>query len=203
MRWLWLLALVAVTGVAIVWSAGGENETVGGAQATTSAVVATTVPVPATFPIPLPDLPPLPGGPPALPPGLGGDGGEVLNIHSRVVPFTPGQTSWTSSGIVAITVRIDTPAPKVGEEVAFEVVATTAGLACCRVQLRPGEDASFDAGGGLACLPSEAAGTTTATFRWVHVYQGRGRFTLSVVARAGTCSETTGTGGLTGVIEVV
>jgi hypothetical protein len=202
MRWLWLLALLAVAAVAIVWSAGGEIETVGGAQATTSTVVAPTVPVPATFPIPLPDLPPLPGGPPAPPPGVGG--GEVLNIHSRVVPFTPGQTSWTSrSTPIAITVRTDKPAPKAGEPVTFEVEVTTTTQACCGVVLRPGGDASFEAGGGLACLPTEAPGTLTATFRWVHVYESSGRFTFSVLARAGTCSQPPETGGLTGLIEVV
>lgn len=47
-----------------------------------------------------------------------------------------------------------------------------------------------------------ATGTTTATFRWVHAYERSGRYALSVLARAGTCSEGTGTGGVTGVIEV-
>lgn len=199
MRWIWLVAVVAVVAVATVWSGGRKTETVSSAQASTSAVVlqTTTVPAPAPFPIPLPDVPPPPGMPPAQP-----GGGEILNIHSRVVPFTPGQTSWSSSGVVAITVRTDKAAPKAGEAVTFEVVAVTAGLACCRVVLRPGGDASFDSGGGLACLPSEAAGTTTATFRWVHVYESSGRFILSVTARAGTCSEAAGTGGLSGLIEV-
>ena len=36
----------------------------------------------------------------------------------------------------------------------------------------------------------------------LRVYESSGRFTLSVTARAGACSEATGTGGLTGVIEV-
>lgn len=194
MRWLWLLALVAVAAVATVWSPGSDVEPGSGAQATTSSVVVDTIPTPATFP--LPPIPPLPVSP--LPPG----DGEVLNIHSQVLTFTPGQTSWTStSSIVAVTVRTD-KAAKVGEAVAFEVVVATAGPACCRVVLRPGGDASFDAGGGLTCLPDEAAGTRTATFRWVHVYESTGRSALSVTARAGTCSEPAVTGGLSGVIEV-
>ena len=199
MRWIWLLALVAIVAVAAVWSGGSDPGTVSGAQPTTSSVVSETIPLTAPFPIPLPDVPPPPGPLPAAPPG---GGGEVLNIHSRVIPFTPGHTSWAASGVVALTVRTDKAAPKVGEAVTFEVVVATAGLACCRVVLRPGGDASFDAGGGLACLPSEAAGTTTATFRWVHVYQSSGRFTLTVTARAGTCSEPPATGGLSGVVEV-
>ena len=201
MRWIWLLAVVAVVAVATVWAGGRDTATLSGAQATTSSVVAETIPGPAQEPapvaIPLPDIP-LPPGVPAAPPG----GGEILNIHSPVVSFTPGRTSWTASGVVAVTVRTDKAAPKVGEAVTFEVVVATAGLACCGVMLRPGDGASFDGGGGLACLPSEAAGTTTATFRWVHVYESSGRFTLSVIARAGACSEATGTGGVTGVIEV-
>jgi hypothetical protein len=199
MRWIWLLALVAVVAVATVWSGGRDTVTVSGAQATTSSVVSESIPVtaPAPIAIPLPDIP-LPPGVPAAPPG----GGEILNIHSPVVPFTPGLTSWTAAGLVAITLRTDKAAPRVGEAVTFEVVVATAGLACCGVMLRPGDGASFDGGGGLACLPSEAAGRTTATFRWVHVYKSSGRFTLSVIARSGTCSEATGTGGVTGVIEV-
>jgi hypothetical protein len=199
MRWIWLLALVAVVAVATVWSGGRDTVTVSGAQATTSSVVSESIPVtaPAPIAIPLPDIP-LPPGVPAAPPG----GGEILNIHSPVVSFTPGQTSWTASGVVAITLRTDKAAPRVGEAVTFEVVVATAGLACCGVMLRPGDGASFDGGGGLACLPSEAAGRTTATFRWVHVYERSGRYTLSVIARAGTCSEATGTGGLAGFIEV-
>lgn len=196
MRWKGLLTLLAIL-AAGGCSGGGDVETVGGARATTTSVVVETIPTPPTFP----PLPPLPGSPPPLPPG--GGGGEVLNIHSQVLPFTPAQTSWTStSTAIAITVRTDKAAPKVGEAVAFEVVVATATLACCHVVLRPGGDASFESGAGLACLPSEAAGRTTATFRWVHVYQSSGRFSLSVMARAGTCSETTATGGLTGVIEV-
>ena len=103
---------------------------------------------------------------------------------------------------MAITLRIDKAAPRAGEAVTFEVVVATDGLACCGVVLRPGGDASYDSGGGLACPPTAAAGTTTATFRWVHVYQSSGRYLLTVTARAGMCSEATGTGGLTGVIEV-
>jgi hypothetical protein len=200
MRWIWLVAMLAIVGVATVWSADGGHETVTSAQVTTTSVVVETIPRPEPSPIPFPDFPPppLPPGLPAAPPG----GGEILNVHSRVSPFTPGQTSWSASGVVAITVRTDKAAPKVGEAVTFEVVVATAGLACCRVELRPGDDASLDAGGGLACLPSEAAGKTTATFRWVHVYQSSGRFPLRVTARAGTCTESTGTGGLSGVIEV-
>ena len=199
MRWIWLLAVVAVVAVATVWAGGRTIETVGGAQVTTTSVLSVTTPgtEPAPVPMPLPDIP-LPPGVPAAPPG----GGEVLNFHSRVVPSTPGQTSWSSSGVVAVTVRTDKAAPKVGEAVTFEVVVATAGLACCGVVLRPGDGASLDGGGGLACLPSAAAGTTTATFRWVYVYESSGRFTLSVLARAGTCSESTGTGGVTGIIEV-
>ena len=197
MRWIWLVALVAVVAVATVWTGGRQTATVSRAQATTSSVVFETIPAPAPVPIPLPDIP-LPPGVPASPPG----GGEVLNVHSQVVPFTPGLTSWTTSGVVAITLRIDKAAPRVGDAVTLEVVVATAGLACCGVVLRPGGAASFEGGGGLACLPHATAGTTTATFRWVHVYESSGRFTLSVIARAGTCSEAAGTGGLTGVIEV-
>jgi hypothetical protein len=199
MRWIWLLVVVAVAAVATVWAGGRQIETVGGVQATTSSVVVETTPGPAPLPIPFPDIPPLPGGPPVAPPGVGGD--EVLNIHSRVFSLRPGQTSWSTTGPVNITVRTDKAAPKVGEAVAFEVVVATAGPACCRVVLRPGGDASFDTGGGLGCLPNEAAGTTTATFRWVHVYESRGQFTLNVIARAGTCSEPAATGGFSGVIE--
>ncbi|HET7722208.1 MAG TPA: hypothetical protein VFK43_19720 [Acidimicrobiales bacterium] len=193
------MALAAVVAVATVWAGGRDAATVSGAQATTTSVVFEAIPgpAPAPVPIPLPDIP-LPPGVPASPPG----GGEVLNVHSQVVPFTPGLTSWTTSGVVAITLRIDKAAPRVGDAVTFEVVVATAGLACCGVLVRPGDDASFEGGGGLACLPSAAAGTTTATFRWVHVYERSGRFTLSVIARAGTCSEAAGTGGLTGIIEV-
>jgi hypothetical protein len=199
MRWICLLAVAAVVAVATVWVGGRDTVTVSGAQATTSSVVSETIPVTASapVPIPLPDIP-LPPGVPATPPG----GGEILNIHSPVVSFTPGQTSWTASGVVAITLRTDKAAPKVGEAVTFVVVVATAGPACCGVMFRPGDDASFDGGGGLACLPSAAAGTTTATFRWVHVYESSGRYPLSVIARAGTCSEATGTGGLSGFIEV-
>ena len=200
MRWLWLVALLAVVGVATVWSAGGEIETGRGASATTSSVVAETSPTPSTFPVPPP--PPPRDPPPPVPPG--GGGGEILNVHSQVLPFRPGQTSWTStSTAIAVTVRSDRAAPKAGEAVAFEVVVTTATEACCRVVLRPGGDASYDSGGGLGCLPPEAVATRTATFRWVHVYESSGHFTLSVTARAGTCSEPPATGGLTGVIEVV
>jgi hypothetical protein len=81
-------------------------------------------------------------------------------------------------------------------------VVATAGSACCRVVLSPGGNASFSAGGGLTCLADDAAGTTTATFRWVHVYETAGRFLFTVTARSGTCNELAGTGGLTGVIEV-
>ena len=194
-----LLAILAILAVAGGCSDGGGLETGGGAPATTSSVVVETIPTPATFPFP--PLPPLPVPPPPLPPG-GGDG-EVLNVHSQVLPFMPGQTSWTSASTpIAITVRTDKAAPKAGEAVAFEVVVTTATQACCRVVLRPGGDASFDSGGGLACMPDEATGVGTATFRWIHVYESSGRFTLSVTARAGTCSEPAATGGLTGFIEV-
>lgn len=196
MRWIWLTALVVVVAVAAVWAGGRQIETVGGVQATTSSVVVETVPRPAQ--IPFPDFqPPLPPGFSAAPPG----GGEVLNIHSQVIPFTPGRTSWAAAGIVAISVRTDKAAPKVGEEVTFDVELATAGLACCGVLLQPGGETSLEAGGGLACLRSEAAGTTKVTFRFVHVYQSSGRFLLRVIARAGTCSESTGTGGLSAVIE--
>ena len=186
------MAIVAVAGGC---SDRGRLETVGGAQATTSSVVVDTIPVPATFPFqPPPPFPPLPPG---------GGGGEILNVHSQVLPFTPGQTAWTSTSTpIVITVRTDKAAPKRGEAVTFEVVVTTATQACCGVMLRPGGDASFEAGGGLACLPAEAAGARTATFRWVHVYETSGRFSFSVLARAGTCSEPTVTGGVSGVIEV-
>jgi hypothetical protein len=103
---------------------------------------------------------------------------------------------------VTVTVRIDKGAPKAGEPVAFEVVLSSATQACCRAQLRPGDDASFDTDGGLICLPLEAAGIRSATFRWTHVYAQSGRFTLSVIARAGLCSEPAATGGVTGTIEV-
>jgi hypothetical protein len=198
MRWIWLVAVVVVVAVATVWTGGRQIETVGGVQATTSSVVVeTTIPSPA--PIPFPDFqPPLPPGFSADPPG----GGEVLNIHSPVTSFRPGQTFWASVGVVAITVRTDKAVPKVGEPVAFEVVVATAGSACCRVVLSPGGGASFDAGGGLMCLPDAAAGTRTATFRWVHVYETAGHFRFSVTARSGTCNEPAGTGGLTGFIEV-
>lgn len=198
MRWIWLVAVVAIVAVATVWTGGRQIETVGGVQATTSSlVVETTIPAPA--PIPFPDFqPPLPPGFVPAPPG----GDEVLNIHSPVISYTPGQTSWAASGVVTITVRTDKAVPRVGEVVTFDVVATTAGAACCRVMLRPGGEASFDTGGGLTCLPNEAAGTTTASFRWTHVYETAGRFFLSVIARAGTCSEPVATGGLSSVIEV-
>ena len=193
-RLLTLLAILAVVGGC---SDGGDLETVGGAQATTSSVVVETIPAPATFP-PFP-LPPVPS--PPVPPG--GGGGEILNVHSQVLAFSPGRTSWTSgSTAIAITVRIDKAAPKAGEAVAFEASVTSATQACCGVVLRPGEDASFAAGGDLTCLPDAAAGTRTATSRWVHVYQSSGRFTFNVSARAGTCSEPPATGGLSGVIEV-
>lgn len=193
MRRTTLLVLLAITMAA---GCGGDQQVESGAQATTSSVVTT---VPASAPFPFPSLPPLPTPLPPLPPDAGGD---VLNIHSRVFPLTPGQTSWSASGTLSITVRTDKAAPKAGEAVAFEVVAASVTQACCRVVLRPGGDAVFDAGGGLGCLPGEAAGTRTATFRWVHVYPSSGQFTLSVMARAGTCSEPAGTGGLTGVIPV-
>jgi hypothetical protein len=193
-----LLTLLAILAVAGGCSNGGDLETVGGAQATTSSVVVETIPPPPAFPIPLPPVPP-----PPVPPGGGGGGGEILNVHSQVLAFTPGRTSWTSaSSAVAITVRIDKAAPKAGDAVAFEAVVTSSAQACCGVVLRPGEDASFAAGGDLNCLPDAAAGTRTATFRWVHVYQSSGRFTFNVSARAGTCSEPPATGGLSGVIEV-
>jgi hypothetical protein len=198
MRWIWLVAVVVVVAVATVWTGGRDIETVGGVQATTSSVVLETT-IPPTVPMPFPDFqPPLPPGFPAEPPG----GGEVLNIHSPVVPYTLGQTSWSTSGAVTISVRTDKAVPKAGEVVTFDVVVTTAGAACCRVVLRPGGESSFDSGGGLTCLPNEAAGTTTASFRWMHVYETAGRFSLSVTARAGTCSEPVATGGLSSVIQV-
>ena len=188
MRRTWFLVVLAMVAFAGGCSGDVRVETAtGGAQATTTS----TLPPAITTPF----VPP-------LPPGMTAGGGDTINVHSPILSFVPGQTSWTStSSPVTVTVRIDKVAPKAGEPVAFEVVVSSA-QACCRVELRPGWDASFMTEGGLSCLPLDAANTRSATFRWVHVYPQSGRFTLSVIGRAGLCSEPAATGGVTGTIEI-
>jgi hypothetical protein len=191
MRRIRLLVLL----VTLLFTAGcGNGETVNSAQTATSS----TLPATTVFTVPPP--PPEPAPPIPLPVLPGTE--NIVNVHSPVLPFRPGQTEWTatSSG-VTVAVRMDTPAPKVGQPVTFDIAVATATLACCSVTLRPGgSDASFGGGGG--CLPADRAGSRSATFRWVHVYDRSGRFELKITAIAGVCGGPLAGGGLSATIEV-
>lgn len=193
------LLVVLVTALVAGCGPGGVDE------ATPSQATTTSAPAPQTTPTtgPVRPLPPDFFGTVPPPPGFTGTG-DVVNIHSPVLFPRPGQTSWehTSVNGVTITLRIDTATPKANAPVTFEFVVSSPTLACCGLELLPGDGATLAEGGGLACLPPEAAGTRAATFRRTHVYGASGQFYLSVLARAGTCSETAAFAGFSTVITV-
>jgi|GEM_PF-5960934 hypothetical protein len=193
------LLVVLVAALATGCGPGGVEE------ATPAPVTTTSAPAPETTPTtrPVRPFPPDFLGTVPLPPDFLGTG-DVVNVHSPVLFPRPGQTSWEHTSIngVTITLRIDTATPTANVPVTLELGVSSPTLACCGLELRPGDGATLTEGGGLACLPPEAAGNRVATFRRTHVYATRGQFSLSVLVRAGTCPEASAFAGFSTVITV-
>lgn len=109
------------------------------------------------------------------------------NPGAVVFPYEAGRVSWEGvSNGVTLRVRIDTPAPRVGDPVRFSVEAETPDHACCGLYLLYGDGGSSDgqmvwSGGCANAVPGKA------TAEYTHVYNRAGRWEFSFQAATGRC----------------
>jgi hypothetical protein len=81
------------------------------------------------------------------------------------------------------------------------VAVSTATLACCAVVFLTGGSDLSDGSEGH-CTPPERAGSRSATFRRVHVYERSGQFEVRLTAIAGVCGAPLVGASVSGTIEV-
>ncbi|MDQ3643012.1 MAG: hypothetical protein M3450_16490 [Actinomycetota bacterium] len=118
-------------------------------------------------------------------------------------PHTAGRTSWTGlSNGVTITVRTDTPTPRAGDLIGFEIEASTSGAACCGITVWFGDGFGDDVRNSHTCPLGSSWGPGPSRHRTSHTYNVEGRWTFGVYASTPDCGPPAGDGQLFAMIDV-
>ncbi|MDQ3945338.1 MAG: PKD domain-containing protein, partial [Actinomycetota bacterium] len=125
------------------------------------------------------------------------------NPGAVVFPYEAGRVAWEGvSNGVALRVRIDSPAPRVGEPVRFTVEAETHDHACCGLYLLYGDGGSSN---GQMVWPGGSCDTAVpgkSGAGYTHTYNRAGRWEFSFQAVTGRCGVDNIYTGLHGYLEV-